>query len=215
MEDSVVDSFACNINVTIDKVGNSPNFLIADHSWKLNLFHSYDDFVGVSLIHLSKEPIQASYSIKIKNKNHLNDFIWTDPDDKVSFAAAGHPDSSWGTEELITFKELVSTQNGFCTNNSINVIVTMRVYGLSGNLKYRTDNNSMYDRELLDIITNEDSSIHELRTYVDNDITNIIRKVGGNGAAAQSGSNQYVKHVDSSNKQDLLVNNRLSSKIYR
>ena len=214
MEDTVVDSYSCNLSLTVGNGDSSPLFSIADHKWKFSLFHSYDDFIGFSLVHLSKEPVQASYSVKIKNKNSSNDFIWIDPDDKVSFSGLEHPDSSWGTEELIDYTTLADVQSGFYVNKSINVSITMKVYGISNNVKYRNDNNTMYDRELLDIITKEDSSIHELRNYVDNDITNIIRKVGGNNIT-QNGSNQYIKNVDTTNKQDLLVNTRLISQKYR
>lgn len=47
----------------------SPPFKLAGHSFRLHIFPVYDEYIGISMIHLSPTAVDASYSITLKCQN--------------------------------------------------------------------------------------------------------------------------------------------------
>jgi hypothetical protein len=100
------------------------------HLWQIKLFITNEDSLGVYLVNQMDCEVITTYQIKIKHcLDENSDYLWSDPDGELCFHPYGSGDHYWGTEDLISFDELESPENGYLENDqlTIEVLITTLV----------------------------------------------------------------------------------------
>lgn len=230
MEDKIRVSYTWNIDSYVPhKEYITPIFKLGLNEWQVRLFPTDDgEYIGFSLSNKSRKDVTVSYTLTLKNQFKLDDFVYQDPDDRVTFTSAGDADDQWGCEDLISKEELQKTRGllvkGPRAQYKLKVQLDMIIYGCGDGT------GNMMDTALLNLINNEVADVDDLIAYVDDSMDEIMQSVSENVASKYNSTSKAETMLNSSSaanigfiskdnialkyKQDRLVNNRLADSNY-
>ena len=118
----------------------SEDFELCGHMWSLHVYpggiDEKSDCVAIRVQNKSSNMINAFYNISLKRSDNPADNycmnMWVDPElDNLYFKRMGHPDSNWGCDDFISFKELYDPSMHYMDleQDILYVELQMQVYG--------------------------------------------------------------------------------------